>query len=521
MDGEGGWRSSRKGWVALVVAAGAVLAGLLVALLVVASRRGITWRARYEARIAELRAAGEFLTLDEIFADRASMPADEDSAPKFAAATAAATSLVGDRIGLAHGWVPSGPDAGARNCDWALEAMRDWTGRNARAIELMHGAAQLESGCHSPPYLEDPFWFVNLLTGTPHVMALRMACGLLHEDAQLQANEGRADEAARDLFASLRLAASVTGRTPIAGESATASEAIFQTRLAAQRVLHLVELPADALVQLSAEAERLNAWKGRGTWILFERAAGHEPLTKLVLDPRFTQRVALSPRDIALYRRSPALRYREALFWQTWMDRYADLLSLPPAERASRTEEARQENVRRLDASYTSRYAVSRLLLPGMYGAGLVHETREADLGLIRAALAVEQWRLAHGAWPASLSELVPAFLDTVPLDPLSDGTIRYVVQDRGVVLYSLGVDGLDDGGLGERDVPAPRVGELRRCDRVFSLLDPEVRGARQFAFREEALARPIRLREFRMEGLTDDDLRELGLDEGDFYRLR
>jgi hypothetical protein len=63
------------------------------------------------------------------------------------------------------------------------------------------------------------------------------------------------------------------------------------------------------------------------------------------------------------------------------------------------------------------------------------------------AALAVERYRLAHGRWPGSLEQLVPAYLAEVPADPFVNHQLRIVRKPDGVVVYSVGLDSKDDGG--------------------------------------------------------------------------
>lgn len=64
-------------------------------------------------------------------------------------------------------------------------------------------------------------------------------------------------------------------------------------------------------------------------------------------------------------------------------------------------------------------------------------------------ALAVERYRLAHGALPEALEALVPAFMNAVPLDPGDGQPLRYILRDEGgYTIYSIGPDGVDHGGL-------------------------------------------------------------------------
>jgi len=104
-------------------------------------------------------------------------------------------------------------------------------------------------------------------------------------------------------------------------------------------------------------------------------------------------------------------------------------------------------------------YAVPRLLLletmtPAINrGIEVEHHANLMRRG-IRAMLALEKHRIERGSYPASLVELVPAYLDALPLDPGSGKPLAYrrvePVGDpnkRGFLLYSVGSDMQDNGG--------------------------------------------------------------------------
>jgi hypothetical protein len=69
-------------------------------------------------------------------------------------------------------------------------------------------------------------------------------------------------------------------------------------------------------------------------------------------------------------------------------------------------------------------------------------------------ALALERHRLEHGAYPDKLEGLVPTYLKSIPLDPYDGQPLRYRRLADGVVVYSVGLDGIDDGGAIDRDRP-------------------------------------------------------------------
>ena len=70
-----------------------------------------------------------------------------------------------------------------------------------------------------------------------------------------------------------------------------------------------------------------------------------------------------------------------------------------------------------------------------------------AELRCAVAMLAMERYRLATGHWPDSLDKLVPTLLREVPIDPFDGQPIRIRRLADGIVIYTVGFDGKDDGG--------------------------------------------------------------------------
>lgn len=64
-----------------------------------------------------------------------------------------------------------------------------------------------------------------------------------------------------------------------------------------------------------------------------------------------------------------------------------------------------------------------------------------------RAAIALELFRRAHGMYPATLRDFVPAFLPEIPLDRHTGRPLNYAVHNSVPVLYGVGMDLDDDGG--------------------------------------------------------------------------
>jgi len=82
------------------------------------------------------------------------------------------------------------------------------------------------------------------------------------------------------------------------------------------------------------------------------------------------------------------------------------------------------------------------------------------------AALAIEQYRIQHkGALPEQLNALVQEVLPKVPKDPFDGQPLRYRRSAKGYVVYSVGADLQDDGG-----VQQIRSSSSSKGDEVFTV---------------------------------------------------
>jgi hypothetical protein len=83
-----------------------------------------------------------------------------------------------------------------------------------------------------------------------------------------------------------------------------------------------------------------------------------------------------------------------------------------------------------------------------------------ALLDAAATACAVERWRLDHhGDPPAGLSELTPDFLPAVPMDPGDGRPLKYRRRAGGYLVYAVGEEGVDHGGVPQREAKGQKEG--------------------------------------------------------------
>jgi hypothetical protein len=66
---------------------------------------------------------------------------------------------------------------------------------------------------------------------------------------------------------------------------------------------------------------------------------------------------------------------------------------------------------------------------------------------LIGLAFALAAYHADHGSYPSQLADLKPKYVSEVPKDVFSDTDLHYTSSGDGYLLYSVGVDGKDEGG--------------------------------------------------------------------------
>jgi hypothetical protein len=85
-----------------------------------------------------------------------------------------------------------------------------------------------------------------------------------------------------------------------------------------------------------------------------------------------------------------------------------------------------------------------------------------ASLRAAQCMLALRQWQLSNRGVPSSLASVVKgAGLKSVPIDPYDGKLFKLAVVDGAPLVYSVGRDGQDDGGLVDCDRDQKPAGDL------------------------------------------------------------
>jgi hypothetical protein len=230
--------------------------------------------------------------------------------------------------------------------------------------------------------------------------------------------------------------------------------------------LQLPDWTEPELARLQCAWESIDLLEGLENALVAERASGVELWSKLRQSSGSQMRSALYPggggasgleafaEDCLLL---PA--YRMTSINEDELFRLQSIQAAVTALRSVRLGQAWNESKAGLDAAVAEarrlssspmrlRYWFSTMTVPNCQRASDIGVRVETEKRMTVVAIAVKRYQVRHSKSPASLAELVPEFLTTVPLDCLSGRPFRYRPRADGqFLLYSVGEDGRDDGG--------------------------------------------------------------------------
>jgi hypothetical protein len=139
------------------------------------------------------------------------------------------------------------------------------------------------------------------------------------------------------------------------------------------------------------------------------------------------------------------LREQDELAFLHCVDRHIQWSSLPFPERWRHVQAAVTPFVE--ERKHVTMQPMAHQVMAEVSGFIYWRTLEPAGLRLARTALALERYRLAQGALPDSLDQLVPQYADAIPADPFDGQPIRYKLLDKGYAVYSVGWNESDDGG--------------------------------------------------------------------------
>ena len=404
----------------------------------------------------------------------------------------------GARRGDAKTESPSGQNAydllrPALEQPWSRQespVLAPWLAANERPLALVVEASRR-------PRRYDP-----LVCGekTPLIQVLQPAISVFHKSgdvvdaliarAMLRLGEGKVDESWEGLLACHRLARLV-GQGPMLVEGLVANCIEHAALDGDQALLQHGDLTAAQAAKTREDLERLPAMPKMADKLGVAERFTY--LDNVSLYSRQGVRSLASCVDVPeLEELAPELNERESTIkslihygdstdvdWDlslrmgnSWFDRIADAYRKPTRAERKRAVSNLDDDFRRVKQTAADTEGLDDLMLGDPRGAlserlsqvlltmFLPSTTAYVDIEdrwttrseLAKLGFALASYRADRGAYPTNLADLVPDYVSELPKDVFSDSELHYRLEGNGYLLYSVGVNGKDDGAKRRED---------------------------------------------------------------------
>jgi hypothetical protein len=352
---------------------------------------------------------------------------------------------------------------------------------HAAALTQARRLADMPRGRHHLKWEFNP-----IATLLPDLQESRKVANLLQYDAMLRAQQGDADGALRSCRGIINAGRSV-GDEPLMISALVRCAIIAVGANAAERTLAQGVAGDAELARLQELLALEDQHPTMRIAVRGERASSYDLLSKMA-----DGRISVAEMDAMIDGQQQAwwkrwsrgnVGRREPVYALKVMTKMVDATKLPEADQVE-AEKAYEREIRGLgrEATYV------RLLVPAVANVGRAIRRKTAYLRCLMVLVAVERYRLAHdGKWPESLAALMPDLLKEIPNDPFDGKPLRYKKLPDGVMVYSVGEDGVDDGGNVDRSKPT-----TKGADQGYRLWDETKR--RQTSSRESLPAPEVEL---------------------------
>jgi hypothetical protein len=391
-----------------------------------------------KAEAARIQAAGEPITTADLY-DRSRVPAGtKDITPLWLAAL--------DSVNEQHfntdakGLPIVGQDASNDLPAEHVAAAEAFLAKYDSTIQLTLVAARAEGECRLAVEFDDGFSAL-----LPNVQKMRTLARLMTLRGRAAAAKGDMDgavESVEAMFEASRALAQQQLLIEHLVRMATAQMALAEVEF----LLNEAELTDEQLGRLRKHVEALDFQQGLVNSLMGERGMGYHVfhhLETLHGDQPFMGKPDPGPGSIT-----------KAEDCRMYLDLQRQMLEAArePFPAAIDKSHSVEQQLQLLAGSRNPlerlNYMTTLLIMPASSGSFAATARNLARRDLVLCAIAARQYQHKQGELPASLAALVPEFLPAVPADPFDGKPLRMIATEEGLVLYSIGRDQKDDGGL-------------------------------------------------------------------------
>ena len=323
---------------------------------------------------------------------------------------------------------------------------------NQKTLDLLHKAGILKF-CRYP---------INISAGQqPQFVSIQKMVKLLCVDAVINAENGNSNASVKSLICSLNVA-NFLSDVPFSRGQLSRMVYLEYSISSLEHIINTIDFNDEQLAQLCktiAEKERLSAISYGFTGEICESISRFEDI---MASNNFLRDLSLSQRLFYSVYKSFGLVESDCVIYLDILDKYIKTGKLPLEKRLDASKQIQNEinNISSIRVELKTAFP--------NYSKSISDELVSISrLRTAQAAIAVQRCRLKNGKLPDSLTDLVPEFLESIPLDPFDGKELRYKKLDSGYVVYSIDEDLTDDGGQEE---PKTRPQKVFNWDITFTI---------------------------------------------------
>jgi len=434
---------------------------LIIGVLLVVASSGVAWwlhtqdaaaQKFVENEVGRIQAAGEPITIQDLYQDHRAPPGTADITPFWMAVIdgfdARQFNFDGKTVAIVGTDGPAALDPGD---EAGLAAASDFLQKYDKTIQATLDAARETGESRFPVTFE-----AGMTAFLPHVPKLRLISRLLLLRSQSQRARGDIEGALESIDAIFAASDSLSHQLLLVEHLVRL--AIFGVALKeAQELIGEQKLSNEQLTDLQKRLTSSDVQAALTRALYGERAMSY--LTFQNLDT-LAKSQPLKGRQLVLDTGGKLTRPADCLMS---LELFAETIDashqlFPAALTQVQEVESRLKTmVGSRNPLHKVQYRYTLALFPAARAAFEADGRALASRDALIAAIAAERHRLKHGTYPSRLDELVPDFLPAIPIDPFDGRPLRFVRSDDGLRIYSVGRNRKDDGGM-ERTTGEPDI---------------------------------------------------------------
>jgi hypothetical protein len=322
-------------------------------------------------------------------------------------------------------------------------SLETWLRDSAIPIELLHEAAQYERAHFDLDFSQGEQMKV------PHLAQLRAGARLLMLEAWLAVEEGDSRKALQATWAGFRIRRA-TQDEPIAIAQLIGFLTDWMAATNLQQIMPLIQPQKEDLLPILRELQsrKSNSFLMIAEALRASRVALMESNRISPLPPGQHSRIleaALGALVRILNGRLPDEAFSLA-YMNQFVKGASKLDSMTVADMQRFDEEQSKELTALRPMFLFHELSLTRVLLFSPTGRPYKEDIARRDVTI--CGVAAELYRIDHGTYPTSLDGLVPTYLTEAPKDTFSGKPLVFKPLANGVLIYSVGPNGKDDGGV-------------------------------------------------------------------------